>query len=264
MKDHRRSTKDTAPILKHTLVIPGFHAVRESLLNRKEKIDEIWIEEGKKGPRVDELLRLAKGRSLQVSFKSREDLDRLSPGTAHQGLAALTGSFLYAAPEEIIHRALQARGFGLILAADHITDEGNLGSLMRTAAYYGVHGLILPKDRSAQITGRVLKRTSGAYVHLLVAQVVNLGRTLAGLRDKGFWIVGAAGEGPVSIHDFDWKRHTVLVLGSESRGLSRAARDRCDEFVRIPGKGTVESLNVSVAGGIILAEIMRQQLKGKP
>jgi 23S rRNA (guanosine2251-2'-O)-methyltransferase len=191
-------------------------------------------------------------------------LDRLCPGTAHQGVVALTAPFSYVDLEEIIRRALQAQGFGLILAADHITDEGNLGSLVRTAAFFGVHGLILPKDRSAQITGRLLKRTSGAHVHLLVAQVVNLGRTLANLREKGFWIVGAAGEGPVSIHDFDWKRHTVIVLGSESRGLSRAARDRCDEFVRIPGKGTVESLNVSVAGGIILGEIMRQRLKGKP
>jgi 23S rRNA (guanosine2251-2'-O)-methyltransferase len=248
---------------KKPLVIPGFHAVRESLLNREEKIDEIWIEEGKKGPRVDELLRLAKGRSLQVSFKAREDLDRLSPGTAHQGVAALTGAFSYVNLDEIVLRALHPGGFGLLLAADHITDEGNLGALMRTAAFFGVHGVILPKDRSAQITGKLLKRTSGAYVHVLVAQIVNLGRTLDHLRDKGFWIVGAAGEGPVSIHDFDWKRHTVIVLGSESRGLSRATRDRCDEFVRIPGTGTVESLNVSVAGGIILAEIMRQRLKGK-
>jgi 23S rRNA (guanosine2251-2'-O)-methyltransferase len=246
------------------LVIPGFHSVRESLLSQDGRIDEIWIEEGKKGPRVEELLRLAKTRGLEVSFKSREDLDRLSPGAAHQGVAALTGFFSYVDLEEIILRALQARGFGLLLAADHITDEGNLGALMRTAAFFGVHGVILPKDRSAQVTGRLLKRTSGAYVHLPVAQVVNLGRTLAHLRDRGLWVVGAAGEGTVSIHAFDWKRHTVLVLGSESRGLSRAARDRCDELVRIPGTGTVESLNVSVAGGIILAEIMRQRLTGKP
>ena len=245
-------------------MIPGFHAVRESLLNPKRQVHEIWIEVGKKGSRVDEVLGLAKARGVLAVFMSRGDIERVVPGINHQGIVALTGEFSYVDMEDLVRRSLDARGFRLIVAADHITDEGNLGALMRTAAFFGVQGLILPRDRSAQVTGKLLKRTSGAYLHLPVAQVVNLGRALDTLRDGGFWIIGAAGEGPASIYDFDWNRDTVLILGSESKGLSKSVRDRCDELVRIPGEGKVESLNVSVASGIILAEIMRQRLKGIP
>ena len=244
-------------------MIPGFHAVRESLLKAENRVREIWIEEGKRGSRVDEVLRLAKSRGVLALFKKRGDIEGLVPGTTHQGIVALTVEFTYTDMEELLQPSPDEQGFRVILAADHITDEGNLGALIRTAAFFGVRGLVLPKDRSAQVTGRLLKRTSGAYLHLPVAQVVNLGRALDRLKGRGFWIVGAAGEAPVSIYEFDWNRDTVLILGSESKGLSRVARDRCDEVVRIPGKGTVESLNVSVAGGIILAEVERQRLKGK-
>jgi len=245
-------------------VIPGFHAVRESLLKPQKQVHEIWIEEGKKGSRTDELLHLAKARGVLALYKNREDIERLVPGITHQGIVALAPGFSYVDLEDLVARSSVDPGFRVVLAADHITDEGNLGALIRTAAFFGVQGLILPRDRSAQVTGKLLKRTSGAYLHLPVAQVVNLGRALDTLRDRGFWIVGAAGEGSVSIYEFDWNRDTVLILGSESKGLSRSMRDRCDELVRIPGKGTVESLNVSVAGGIILAEMARRRLKEKP
>jgi 23S rRNA (guanosine2251-2'-O)-methyltransferase len=248
---------------KSSLVIPGFHAVRESLLNPGMQVREIWIEERKKGARVDELLHLAKARGVISTFKNREEIESLASGINHQGILAFTGEFAYVDVEDLGPRSSDAPGFRLLLAADHITDEGNLGSLVRTAAFFGVQGLILPRDRSAQMTHKLLRRTSGAYVHLPVAQVVNLGRALDSLKQRGFWIIGAAGGGPGSIYDFDWNRDTVLILGSESRGLSRVVRDRCDELVGIPGKGRVESLNVSVACGIILAEIMRQRAKEK-
>ena len=244
-------------------MIPGFHAVRESLLKPDQPVQEIWIEQGKKGPRVDELVSLAKARGVPVLFKHREDVAGAAPGVTHQGTVALAGKFSYVDLEGLLRRSLDAKGFRLILAADHLTDEGNLGALIRTAAFFGVKGLILPRDRSAQMTSRLLKRTSGAYLHLAVAQVVNLGRALETLKNEGFWIIGAAGEGRLSIYEFDWNRDTVLVLGSESKGLSRPARERCDELVGIPGEGSVESLNVSVAGGILLAEIMRRRLRGR-
>lgn len=246
---------------KRPLVIPGFHAVRESLRKSENPVYEIWIETGKRGSRVDEVLHLAKAQGVPALFRNREDIEGLVPGIAHQGIVAFGEGFSYVDMEDLLRRISGDPGFHLVLAADHITDEGNLGSLIRTAAFFGVQGLILPKDRSAQVTGKLLKRTSGAYLHLPVAQVVNLGRALDTLKDKGFWIIGAAGEGSVSIYDFDWNRDTVLILGSESRGLSRSVRDHCDQLVRIPGKGTVESLNVSVAGGIILGEIVRRRLK---
>jgi 23S rRNA (guanosine2251-2'-O)-methyltransferase len=247
---------------KNPLVIPGFHAVKQSLLDPANTVREIWIGEGKRGPRPDEVFRLAKEKSIRVFIKKQDDIERLAPDIHHQGILAFAAEFAYLDLEELVRRASGGPGFRLLLAADHITDEGNLGALMRTAAFFGVQGLILPKDRSAQITGKVLKRTSGAFVRLPVAQVVNLRRALDTLRQRGFWIIGAAGEGPETIYEFDWKRDTVLVLGSESKGLSRSVREGCDQLVRIPGEGTVESLNVSVAGGIILGEISRRRRWG--
>ncbi|MFO7459396.1 MAG: 23S rRNA (guanosine(2251)-2'-O)-methyltransferase RlmB [Desulfatiglandales bacterium] len=244
--------------------MPGFHAVRESLLDSASKVHEIWIGEGKRGSRPGELIRLAREKGIPVSIRKQEEIARLAPGINPQGILAFAEGFAYLDLEDLITLVSGGKGFRLIVAADHITDQGNLGALMRTAAFFGVQGLILPKDRSAQITGKLLKRTSGAFVTLPVAQVVNLRRALGTLRDRGFWIIGAAGEGSVSIYDFDWHRDAVLVLGSESRGLSRSVREGCDALVRIPGRGAVESLNVSVAGGIILGEIHRRREEGKP
>lgn len=227
-------------------------------------IQEIWIVEGKRGPRPDEVIRLAKERSIPLCIKKGAEVERLAPGIQHQGVLAFAGGFAYLDLEDLLRRDEQRPGSRLLVAADHITDEGNLGALIRTAAFFGVQGLILPKDRSAKVTGKLLKRTSGAFAKLPVAQVVNLRRALDALRDEGFWIVGAAGEARESIYGFDWKRDTVLVLGSESKGLSRLVREGCDELVRIPGEGAVESLNVSVACGIILGEINRRRQGGKP
>jgi 23S rRNA (guanosine2251-2'-O)-methyltransferase len=245
-------------------VIPGFHAVRESLRDPAGKVREIWIAEGKRGARPDEVLRLAKDRRIPVSIRKQDEIERFAPGVNHQGILAFAEFFAYLDLESLVDGIRGGRGLRLILAADHITDEGNLGALIRTSAFFGAQGLILPKDRSAQITGKLLKRTSGAFAALAVAQVVNLRRALDTLRDRGFWIIGAAGEGAVSIYDFDWNRDTVLVLGSESKGISRSVRQGCDALVRIPGEGTVESLNVSVACGVILGEIRRRRQGGKP
>ena len=154
---------------------------------------------------------------------------------------------------------MKNKNAGLILIADHITDEGNLGAIIRSAVFFGVNGLILPKDRSAGITETVKKRSSGAYVHLPISRIVNIGRTLDTLDQKGFWIIGTDEKAEESIYDFDWNRDVALVLGSEGRGLSQVARKRCHQMVKIPSFGSLSTLNVSVSGGIILSEIVRQR-----
>jgi 23S rRNA (guanosine2251-2'-O)-methyltransferase len=241
------------------ILIPGFHAVRETLLREETKIEAVWVAKGRGRERVREILEMAHGKGIPVLFKEGHDLDRHLPGVSHQGIAALMGGFAYSGLTELVDRHSQHSEQGLLVAADHITDEGNLGALIRTAAFFGIHGLILPRDRSAKVTGKVIKRSSGACAHLPIAQVVNLGRSLDRLREEGFWIIGTAGEARVSIYEFDWNRDLVLVLGSEEKGLSRSIRERCHQTVRIPGSGHVSALNVSVAGGIILAEILRQR-----
>ena len=240
-------------------LIPGFHATREALQSGTVKIDQIWIKEGRRDDRIGEIQRLAKIRGISVLFKKGIQLNQRLPDVSHQGVIAFAQSFHYVDMDQIIQTSLSDSGYALIVAADHITDEGNLGSLIRTAAFFKAHGLVLPKDRSARITERVQKRSAGSSVHLPVTRVVNLGRALDILDKKGFWIIGAAGEGPESIYRFDWNRDLVLVLGSEGKGLSRSVRERCHQLVGIPAPGPVDALNISIASGVILSEIVRQR-----
>jgi 23S rRNA (guanosine2251-2'-O)-methyltransferase len=225
----------------------------------RTEIRELWIAEDKRSPRIREIVRLAEDRNIPISYRSVSRLSRLLPETAHQGVVAWTESFVYSELDQVMEPETFPSGNSLLIAADHITDEGNLGALVRTAAFFGSEGLILPKDRSARMTPQVLKRSSGGYLHLAVVSVVNLGRALDLLKKGGFWVIGASGDGPESIYRFDWRRNLVLVLGSEQKGLSRSVRERCDQVVRIPRPGDVESLNVAVAAGIILSEIFRQR-----
>jgi 23S rRNA (guanosine2251-2'-O)-methyltransferase len=242
---------------------PGFHSVKQSLLLGSEEISAIWIREGKRGRRAEEIIQLAQAKEIPVSVKRAEELEKIAPGINHQGILAFCKAFAYSDLEHVLESASKIPGTGLLVAADHITDEGNLGALIRTSAFFGVHGLILPKDRSAGVTGKVIKRSAGTHHYLAIARVVNLGRALDFLSGKGFWIIGAAGESPQSVYRFDWVRDVVLVMGSESTGLSRSARERCHELISVPGSGSVDSLNVSVAAGIILSEICRQRRRGE-
>lgn len=240
-------------------LIPGFHAVREALNRLGDAVIEVWIAAEKKSGRARTIQEEAGSRGVPVRFQKPADLEALLPGVTHQGFAAVMRSPVYADLESFVVRAHKDSGYGLILAADHITDEGNLGAMIRAAAFFGAAGLILPKDRSAGLSNRVTKRSAGASLLLPVARVVNLPRTLDELNREGFWIVGAAGEAKTDVYAFDWNRHTVLVMGREDRGLTPNVRSRCHELVTVPGSGRVESLNVAVATGVILAEIQRQQ-----
>lgn len=129
---------------------------------------------------------------------------------------------------------------------------------MRTAAFFGVHGLILPRDRSAKVSEGAIKRSSGGYVHVPVCLVVNLGRTIDLLNREGFWVIGTSGKGKQSIYEFDWKRDILLVLGNEEKGIGPSILNRCHQILKIPSCGHINALNVSVAAGVILSEITRQ------
>jgi 23S rRNA (guanosine2251-2'-O)-methyltransferase len=245
---------------KLTDAIPGFHGIREALIHGHVPIGEIWIAEGKRSGRSREILELARAHGLPVRSVKTPELEKRFPGLTHQGMVALTDAFFYSSLDEILWASGEADGYKLILVADHITDEGNLGALIRTGSFFGAHGLVLPKDRSAQVSAGVVKRASGTVGIMPICKVVNLGRTLDLLDKKGFWILGTSGEGAQSIYQFDWERDVALILGNEKRGLSPSVEKRCHEVVRIPRGGPVESLNISVAAGVILAEIRRQQM----
>jgi len=252
-------SRHAGPKSKSPSLIPGFHGVREALIQEGRNVREIWIASGKRPGRAEEIIRMAKEQGIPVSFKEPEAFSRRLPGVAHQGMVAVLKTFSYADLGHVMDGSLQSGGHGLVLVADHITDQGNLGAIIRTAAFFTAHGVIIPADRSAQVDPAMVKRSAGACAHVPVARVVNIGRTLALLAGKGFWIIGASGDAPNSIYEFDWKRHVALVMGNEQKGLSRPALKSCHEIVGIPSKGAVESLNVSVAAGVILSEIIRQR-----
>jgi 23S rRNA (guanosine2251-2'-O)-methyltransferase len=260
VKRRRAIAKESETSLSLT---PGFHSVKQSLLLGPEGISAVWVREGKRGQRTEEIIQLAQAKDVPVSVKRAEEFEAIAPGINHQGVLAISKSFVYSELEHVLEVASKIPGKGLLVAADHITDEGNLGAIIRACAFFGVHGLILPKDRSAAVSGKVIKRSAGTHHYLAIARVVNLGRALDFLSGKGFWIIGAAGESPQSVYRFDWARDVVLVVGSESTGLSRSARERCHEIVSVPGAGSVDSLNVSVAAGVILSEICRQRKRGE-
>ena len=244
---------------KNHQFISGFHGVRESLVNGRAEILELWIAQGRKTARTAEILRIAGEQNIPVHFKPASELSRLLPDTAHQGIVALARKFEYANIDRVINDSLKNESRALLIAADHITDEGNLGALVRTGAFFGADGLIIPKDRSAGVTTNVLKRSCGAHAYLPIARVVNIGRTLDILKKKDFWIIGASGEGIESVYRFDWTRKVVLVMGNEQKGLSRSVLQLCDQVVSISPAGSIDSLNVVVAAGVIMSEINRQR-----
>lgn len=239
---------------KGPFVIAGYQAVREALVKGLLRIEEVWTASGRGSSRDKEIQALSRERGIQVLTREIRHFEEVFPEVNHQGFAAFVREFRYAAVEDIADKEAGDSGRRIIIAADHITDEGNLGAIIRTAAFFDAQGLIIPKDRSASVTPLVFRRSSGGCAHLPIAQVVNLERSLTYLKEKGFLIIGAAGEAKTSIYDFDWDRDLVLVLGNEEKGLSQAVRKRCDAVVSIPALGQVSSLNVSVAAGILLSQ----------
>ncbi len=240
-------------------IIPGYHAVREALLRGLPGMEALWIAPGRRSGRVEEILSLARERRIPVVEVQTSELDRNAPGVAHQGVALVAGEFLYTPIEDVISGKPDRRTEKLILVLDHITDEGNFGAIIRTAAFFGVDALVIPRDRSARVTASVMKRASGAHTGIAVSRVVNLPRAIEQMKKSGLWVVGASGGAETPVHGFDWTVPVALVLGNERKGVGPAVRKACDQLVSIPSASPVESLNVSVAAGVLLWEILRQR-----
>jgi 23S rRNA (guanosine2251-2'-O)-methyltransferase len=244
-------------------LIPGPRSIKEAILYGKIHIIELWIGKGKESPLKKEIIGLAGEKGIPVFYKKAPVLDDILPGTSHQGIVAIARDYQYSDLGTVVKNSRAHPEKALLIAVDHVTDEGNLGAIIRTAAFFGADGLILPKDRSARVTPRVMKNSSGGYTHLPISIVVNLGRTLDSLTKDGFWIIGTAGEGRESIYTFDWRRDILLILGNEEKGISPSIKKRCHEMISIPSSGSLNALNVSVAAGVILSEIVRQRTSKK-
>lgn len=238
----------------------GFHAVEEAL-EAGRALDRIVIAKGRHGGRVEEIVRRAKARGVPVRFEDRQQLDRLAGTQQHQGIAALAAAKPAAALEDLL-RARDAQG--LIVLLDGIEDPHNLGAIVRTALAAGASGVVIPERRAAGLSDTVERASAGALAHLPVARVKNLVRAMEEMKEAGYWLVGLDERAEKEYNDVDLKGQVGIVLGCEGEGLHELTRKRCDFLVSIPTTGPVKSLNVSVAAGVVLFEVVRQRRNTKP
>ncbi|MBK9696358.1 MAG: 23S rRNA (guanosine(2251)-2'-O)-methyltransferase RlmB [Propionibacteriaceae bacterium] len=238
----------------------GRNAVLEAL-QAGLPVRRAFVAEGaERDSRLRDVLAFAADHGIPLLAATRGELDRLTGGGVHQGVAVQLPEFAYADAEDVLADAIQAEPAGLVVALDSITDPRNLGAIVRSAAAFGAQGVIIPERRSAQMTAAAWKTSAGAAARVPVARVTNLNRTLKTYADAGFTVVGLAGEATVDVSGFPGIDGPVLlVVGSEGDGLARLVRENCDELVSIPIGSAVESLNASVAAAIALYEISRSR-----
>jgi 23S rRNA (guanosine2251-2'-O)-methyltransferase len=242
-------------------IIYGLNPVMEALRGKRRAF-ELFVAGAGNDRRFEKLLLLAKERGVPLRQREKSDLSRLCGTDHHQGVALRVEAFAYAGIEDILERWRDSGESGLIVVLDGVQDPHNLGAVIRSAACAGAHGVIIPRDRAVGVTAVVEKTSAGAVETLPVAQVANIAQTLEGLKSEGFWIYGAEGNSAASLYDQDFRGNVAVVIGGEGEGIRPLVRKRCDHLVAIPIRGGVNSLNASVAGGIILFEIERQRIKG--
>ncbi|AYM40658.1 MULTISPECIES: 23S rRNA (guanosine(2251)-2'-O)-methyltransferase RlmB [Mycobacteroides] len=209
--------------------------------------------------RLTESVSLAADAGIAILEVPRPDLDRMSTNGLHQGLALQVPPYRYAHPDDLLARARAEAQPALLVALDNISDPRNLGAIVRSVAAFGGHGVVIPQRRSASVTAVAWRTSAGAAARLPVARATNLTRTLKDWQDKGLTIVGLDAGGDTELDDLDGAGDIAVVVGSEGKGLSQLVRKTCDAVVSIPMAGPVESLNASVAAGVVLAEIARQR-----
>ena len=236
----------------------GIHAVQTKLQRNPERVQEIWLQEGRDDQRLKQVKGLADEQGIECQVMPRRELDNKVKGR-HQGIvAACTPN--PAKDEGFLTQLLaDLEEPAFLLVLDGVTDPHNLGACLRTADAAGVHAVIAPKDKSASLNATVSKVACGAAESIPFVQVTNLARCLKGLQDAGVWITGTAGEATQHIYQADLKGNMALVMGAEGEGMRRLTREGCDQLVNIPMAGEVSSLNVSVAAGVCLFEAVRQR-----
>ena len=240
--------------------VAGRNSVVEAL-REGVPVTGLYVAEGaERDNRLREAFQIAADRGVRLLEVSRGELDRMTSGAVHQGLAARIPSYEYAHPDDLLEAAAANGEKPLIVALDSVTDPRNLGAVIRSAAGFGAHGVLIPERRAAGMTASAWKTSAGAPARIPVAQAVNLVRQLKAYKEAGLMVVGLAADGDVSLPDLDLgDGPLVLVVGSESAGLSRLVTETCDQLVSIPMAGKLESLNAGVAASVALYAVARSR-----
>ena len=239
-------------------IIYGLNPVMEALRGSRRAF-ELFLAGTSNDRRFAKLLLLAKERDVPLRQREKSDLSRLCGTDHHQGVALRVEAFTYADLGDILSSCRESLESGLVVVLDGVQDPRNLGAIIRSAACAGAHGVVIPRDRAVGVTAVVEKASAGAVETIPVAQVANIAQTLEELKTEGFWIYGAVGEVSSSLYDQDFRGNVVVVIGGEGEGIRPLVRKKCDHLIAIPIRGGVNSLNASVAGGVILFEIVRQR-----
>ncbi len=254
-------TNESEPLTENSSKIEGRNAVLEAF-RAGMTIDKLYVLSGCKDGPVQSILREAKKQDTIVSFIARERLDQLSETKKHQGVIALAAAYTYASIDDILAAADEKGEPPFLILLDGIEDPHNLGAIIRTANLAGAHGVIIPKRRAAGLTAAAAKASAGAVYHTPVAKTVNLCQTIQDLKKKGIWFVCADRKG-----DLMYRQNLTgpigLVIGNEGEGVSRLVRENCDYTAAIPMKGNIDSLNASVAAGVLSYEIVRQRMEDR-
>jgi 23S rRNA (guanosine2251-2'-O)-methyltransferase len=243
-------------------VLYGLHPVEEAIRAGARQVDHVSVareREARRDPRMERLLELCKANGVRVTTEPRDQLTRHTRTDTHQGVVAFLKERKFLALEDLLDAPAGPSGHRFFLALDGVEDPHNLGALLRSADGSGIDGIILPERRSAPLNATVAKSSAGASEHVRIARVVNLTRALEAMKERHIWIVGLDERGTPDYSDFDFKQDCCLVLGSEGAGLHELIKRTCDHLLRIPMAGSVSSLNVSVAGAVVMYEAMRQR-----
>jgi len=242
--------------------IYGPNSVTEALKARARAFQWIGVSKERHDLRLQRLIEECRRQGVPVRFLPHSELDRLAGNNGHQGVVAATSVKQYSDLDDIIEGKRST--YSLIVVLDGVADPHNLGAILRTSDAAGANGVVIPERRAAGVTGTVTKASAGASEHLPVARVTNISRTLEELKQKNIWVVGLDERASQSYDALDYKMDCAIVLGAEGKGLHDLVRKRCDFLVSIPMLGKVPSLNVSVAAGVVLYEVVRQQKKPHP
>lgn len=240
--------------------VEGRNAVLEAFRSGRV-VDKLFVLERYEDGPVRTILREAKKHDTMVRFVKKERLDQMSETGKHQGVIAMTAAYDYAEVDDILNKAREKGEAPFVVLLDNIEDPHNLGAIIRTANLAGAHGVIIPKNRAVGLTATVARTSAGALNYTPVARVTNIARTIEELKKEGLWFV-CADMGGTSMYQLDLKGPIGLVIGNEGEGVSRMVKEKCDFVASIPMKGDIDSLNASVAAGVLAYEIVRQRLLG--
>lgn len=240
-------------------IVAGRNAVLE-VLDSKLTVEKILVASGDTSGSINKIIPIAKEKGIPVIEVDRRKLDNLSQGESHQGVIAYVTPYRYSEVKDILDKAAEKGEKPFILVLDEIEDPHNLGSIIRTAELSGVHGVIIPKRRSASVNSTVYKTSAGAVNHMLIAKVSNLAREVDELKEAGIFVYGADMDGDSASFATDFSGGVALIIGNEGKGISRLLKEKCDSLVSIPMVGKINSLNASVAAGILMYEVMVQRL----